>query len=303
VEIKEALLRAQEDAAPEVGRGRVAEYIPSLATVDPEQFGMAVASCDGEVAIVGDADVPFSVQSISKVFTLALVMAAEGERIWTRVSREPSGNPFNSLLQLDQEEGRPRNPFINAGALVVTDRLHQLTGDASSRLRDLLRRESGRDDVDSDPEVARSELEAGHRTLATAHLLASYDNLQCPVDEVIEQYVTQCALSMTCRELALAGLFLARDGVLSDGSRLLSERQTKRVNAVMLTCGTYDSAGDFAYRVGLPAKSGVGGGILAVIPDRGVACVWSPTLGPSGSSAAGLAALDAFTTYSDWTVF
>jgi glutaminase len=303
VEIKEALLRAQEDAAPEVGRGRVAEYIPSLATVDPEQFGMAVASCDGEVAIVGDADVPFSVQSISKVFTLALVMAAEGERIWTRVSREPSGNPFNSLLQLDQEEGRPRNPFINAGALVVTDRLHQLTGDASGTLRDLLRRESGRPDVDSDPAVARSELEAGHRTLALAHLLASYDNLQCPVDEVIEQYVTQCALSMTCRELALAGLFLARDGVLSDGSRLLSERQTKRVNAVMLTCGTYDSAGDFAYRVGLPAKSGVGGGILAVIPDRGVACVWSPTLGPSGSSAAGLAALDAFTTYSDWTVF
>ncbi|HET6697721.1 MAG TPA: glutaminase, partial [Nocardioidaceae bacterium] len=128
MEIKEALLRAQEDAAPEVGRGRVAEYIPSLATVDPGRFGMAVASCDGEVEVVGDADVPFSVQSISKVFTLALVMAAEGERIWTRVSREPSGNPFNSLLQLDQEEGRPRNPFINAGALVVTDRLHQLTG-------------------------------------------------------------------------------------------------------------------------------------------------------------------------------
>jgi glutaminase len=120
---------------------------------------------------------------------------------------------------------------------------------------------------------------------------------------VIEQYVAQCALSMSCRELALAGLFLANDGVLSDGTRLLTERQAKRVNAVMLTCGTYDSAGEFAYRVGLPAKSGVGGGILAVIPDRGVACVWSPALGPSGSSAAGLAALDAFTTYSDWTVF
>ena len=303
VEILDALLRAQEAAAPEVGRGRLAEYISSLASVDPFQFGMAVASCDGQVHVVGAADVRFSVQSISKVFTLALVVAAEGERIWERVSREPSGNPFNSLLQLDQEAGRPRNPFINAGALVVTDRLQALTGDASGALGDLMRQESARSDVGSDAEVARSELEAGHRTLALAHLLASYGNLECRVDQVIEQYVAQCALSMSCRELALAGLFLARDGVLSSGARLLSEREAKRVNAVMLTCGTYDSAGEFAYRVGLPAKSGVGGGILAVIPDRGVACVWSPALGPSGSSAAGLAALDAFTTYSDWTVF
>lgn len=301
--IEDALLRAQQAAAPEVGRGRLAEYIPSLAAVDPQQFGMAIASLDGQVHVIGDADVRFSVQSISKVFMLALAVAAEGEEIWKRVSREPSGNPFNSFLQLDQEEGKPRNPFINAGALVVTDRLHSLTGDASGTLRDLMRRESGRTDVDSDLEVARSELDAGHRTMAVAHLLASYGNLECSVEQVIDQYVTQCALSMTCRELALAGLFLARDGVLSDGSQLLSPREAKRINAVMLTCGTYDSAGEFAYRVGLPAKSGVGGGILAVIPDRGVACVWSPALGPSGSSAAGLAALDAFTTYSDWTVF
>lgn len=301
--IEDALERARQAAAPEVRRGRLAEYIPSLAAVDADQFGMAVASCDGQVHVVGDADVRFSVQSITKVFTLALTIASEGEAIWGRVGREPSGNPFNSFLQLDQEGGRPRNPFINAGALVVTDRLQSLTGDASAALLDLVRRESGRQDVECDPVVARSEWDAAHRTFALAHLLASYGNLERPVDEVIEQYVTQCALSMSCRELALAGLFLARDGVLSDGRRLLEVRQTKRVNAVMLTCGTYDSAGEFAYRVGLPAKSGVGGGILAVIPDRGVACVWSPTLGPTGSSAAGLAALDAFTTYSDWTVF
>lgn len=301
--IEDALLRAQRAAEPEVGRGQLATYIPSLASVDPHQFGMAIASVDGSVHVIGDADVRFSVQSITKVFTLAQVVAAEGEEIWTRVGREPSGNPFNSFLQLDQEAGRPRNPFINAGALVVTDRLQSLTGDASGALRDLLRRESGSRDLDSDTEVARSELDAGHRTFAVAHLLASYGNLEHPVDEVIDQYVAQCALSMSCRELALAGLFLARDGVASDGTQLLSPREAKRINAVMLTCGTYDSAGEFAYRVGLPAKSGVGGGILAVIPDRGVACVWSPALGPSGSSAAGLAALDAFTTYSDWTVF
>ncbi len=169
----DSLLRAQEAAAPEGGLGRLAEYIPSLAAVDPHQFGMVIACCDGQVHGIGDADVRFSVQSISKVFTLALVVAAEGEDIWSRVSREPSGNPFNSLLQLDQEAGRPRNPFINAGALVVTDRLHGLTGDASDALRGLLRQESGRADVGSDPEVARSELEAGHRNWALAHLLAS----------------------------------------------------------------------------------------------------------------------------------
>ena len=173
MEIMDALLRAQEAAAPEVGRGRPADYIPKLAAVDPNQFGMAIASCDGQVHVIGDADVRFSVQSISKVFTLALVIAAEEEKIWERVSREPSGNPFNSLLQLDQEAGRPRNPFINAGALVVTDRLHALTGNAGGAHCDLMSRVSGRADVDSDPEVARSELEAGHRTSAMAHLLAS----------------------------------------------------------------------------------------------------------------------------------
>ena len=168
--IEDALLRAQQAAEPEVGRGQLATYIPGLASVDPHQFGMAIASVDGSVHLIGDADVRFSVQSITKVFTLAQVVAAEGEAIWTRVGREPSGNPFNSFLQLDQEAGRPRNPFINAGALVVTDRLQSLTGDASGALRDLLRRESGSRDLDSDTEVARSELDAGHRTFAVAHL-------------------------------------------------------------------------------------------------------------------------------------
>lgn len=303
VEMPETLEQVARAAAPYVGRGDLAGYIPSLASVDPDQFGMAVASSDGRVDVIGDADVRFSVQSISKVFTLALVTAEDGDAIWNRVSREPSGNPFNSLLQLDQERGIPRNPFINAGALAVTDRLHAVTGDACGTLRSLLREEGGRADIGSDPVVAASEREQGHRNAAMAHLLASYGNLECPVETVLEQYVGQCSLSMTCRELAMAGRFLARDGVLSSGRRLLSRSENKRVNAVMLTCGTYDSAGEFAYRVGLPAKSGVGGGILAVIPERGTICVWSPTLGTTGSSAAGLAALDAFTTCSDWSIF
>ncbi len=291
------------DVAPYVGSGQVADYIPGLASVDPHQFGMVVAMNDGSIHAVGDCDTPFSVQSISKVFSLALVMARDGDEVWRRVSREPSGNPFNSLLHLDQEQGRPRNPFINSGALVVTDRLHRVTGDATATLRDFVRRESGNPTVDGDPRIARSEAERGHRIAAMAHLLASHDNLECSVEDVLDQYFWQCSLSMSCREVALAAGLLARHGVLSDGSRILSSRQTKRINAVMLTCGTYDAAGEFAYRVGLPGKSGVGGGILAVVPNVCTICVWSPGLSASGNSAAGLAALDLFTTRTEWSIF
>ncbi|WP_297740162.1 glutaminase [Nocardioides sp.] len=290
-------------ATESLGQGSVADYIPSLAEVDPGQFGMAVAINDGSVHVVGDADVSFSVQSISKVFSLALVMAEDNEHIWTRVSREPSGNPFNSLLQLDQEAGKPRNPFINAGALVVTDQLHAQTGSATSAMRELIRNGSGNPDIDGDPAVARSERTHGNRIAAMAHLLASYDNLECPVETVLDEYFWQCSLSMTCREIALSASFLSRNGVHADGTRLLTASETKRVNAIMLTCGTYDAAGEFAYRVGLPGKSGVGGGILAVIPGRCTICVWSPALGTSGNSVAGVAALDRFTTLTGWSVF
>ena len=191
--IEDALRRAQEAAAPEVGRGRLAEYIPSLASVDPNQFGMAIASCDGEVHVIGDADVRFSVQSISKVFTLALVLAAEGEAIWQRVGREPSGNPFNSLVQLEHERGIPRNPFINAGALVVTDRLLTPTGDAAARSASPARRRRATE-AGHRPGWWRSRRpSSGHRNAALAHFLASYGNLENPVDRVLDQYFAQCA--------------------------------------------------------------------------------------------------------------
>jgi glutaminase len=303
IDLQDTLEQIRVEVEPHIGVGRVADYIPSLASVDPHQFGMAVALNDGQVFTVGDADVPFSAQSISKVFSLALVIANDGDQIWERVGREPSGNPFNSLQQLDQEQGKPRNPFINAGALAVTDRLHSITGDATAAMLDLVRRESGNPGIDGDPLVAGSEAERGHRNAALAHLLASYDNLECPVDAVLDQYFWQCSLSMSCRQLALAGGFLARGGVRADGTRLLSHSHAKRINAVMLTCGTYDAAGEFAYRVGLPGKSGVGGGILAIVPDRCSICVWSPALLPSGNSTAGVAALDAFTTRTGWSIF
>ncbi|MBP2405109.1 Thermolabile glutaminase [Streptomyces netropsis] len=290
-------------ARPLVGRGQVADYIPALAGVDTGHFGMAVADVDGGVHGVGDWERPFSVQSISKAFGLALVLAEGGEKIWERVGTEPSGNPFNSLVQLEYENGIPRNPFINAGALVVTDRLQTLTGDASTTLLEFLRAESGNPSVSFDPSVAASESEHGDRNAALAHFMASYGNLDNPVPAVLEHYFWQCSIEMSCRDLALAGGFLARHGLRADGTRLLPRREAKQVNAVMLTCGTYDAAGDFAYRVGLPGKSGVGGGIIAVIPGRCTLCVWSPGLDTRGNSVAGVAALDHFTTLTGWSVF
>ncbi|MYT31543.1 MULTISPECIES: glutaminase [unclassified Streptomyces] len=292
-------------ARPFVGRGHVADYIPALAEVPPDRFGIAVADINGEVYGTGDWEVPFSVQSISKAFSLALVMAGShgDDDIWQRVGREPSGTAFNSLVQLEWENGIPRNPFINAGALVVTDRLLTMTGDASTSMLEFLQAESGNPELAFDQAVAGSEADHGDRNAALAHFMASFGNLENPVPSVIEHYFWQCSIEMSCRDLAVAGGFLARHGLRADGSRLLEAREAKRINAVMLTCGTYDAAGEFAYRVGLPAKSGVGGGIVAVVPGRCTLCVWSPGLDARGNSVAGMAALDHFTTLTGWSVF
>jgi glutaminase len=283
--------------------GNVADYIPALAAVDPTRFGIALASTDGALLGSGDWQMPFSIQSVSKAFSLALVLARDGETLWKRVGREPSGTPFNSLVQLEYEHGIPRNPFINAGALVLIDRLLALTGDSLGTLREFLRAESGNPGLDIDPEVAASEAAHGHRNAALAHFMASCGNLENPVERVLDHYFRQCALRMSCADLARAGLLLANHGLRADGSRLLTRSEAKRINAIMLTCGTYDAAGDFAYRVGLPGKSGVGGGILAVLPERGVLCVWSPALDRHGNSVAGVEALDRFTTRTGWSVF
>ncbi|MFJ1863869.1 glutaminase [Streptomyces sp. NPDC088097] len=291
------------DTAPLVGSGTPAEYIPALASVDPTRFGMALADVDGNVYGVGDWRVPFSTQSVTKVFSLALALAEGGDSLWERVGREPSGNPFNSLVQLEYESGIPRNPFINAGALVVTDRLQSLTGDASSELLDFLRQESGNPGIGFDAEVAASEQEHGDRNAAVAHFMASYGNIDNPVPALLDHYFWQCSIEMTCADLALAARFLARHGLRADGSRLLTRSEAKQINAVMLTCGTYDAAGEFAYRVGLPGKSGVGGGILAVVPGHCTLAVWSPGLDPKGNSVAGVAALDRFTTLTGLSIF
>ncbi|WP_197061095.1 glutaminase [Microbacterium mangrovi] len=296
------LAEVADEVAGHIGEGRVANYIPALASVDPRQFGIAVALPDGTSYGVGDWLTPFSMQSISKLFTLSLALASDNS-VWSRVGREPSGSAFNSLVQLEYENGLPRNPFINAGALVVTDHLAGHVGDAADAVLQFLRTESGNAVIEFDQAVVESEASHSQRNLALAHFLASYGNLHGDPHNIVDQYIRHCAIAISCRDLALAGLFLACHGALRDGSQGPSARQTKRINAVMLTCGTYDAAGEFAYRVGLPGKSGVGGGILAICPGRCSIAVWGPGLDERGNSVAGVAALDAFTTKTGWSVF
>ncbi|WP_030911549.1 glutaminase [Streptomyces sp. NRRL F-5126] len=304
MDYEEPLREAMRAARATAGRGRIADYIPALADADPHAFGMAIATVDGQVHGVGDWERPFSIQSVSKLFTLALVLShGGGDTLWRRVGREPSGNPFNSLVQLETEQGIPRNPFINAGALVVTDRLLSLTGDAAQQVRAFLRAESGNPDLATDRDIAASEAAHGHLNAALAHFLASHGNLDNEVEQVLEHYYGHCAIAASCRDLALACRFLARHGLRADDTRLLSGSDAKRVNAVLLTCGTYDAAGEFAYRVGLPGKSGVGGGVLAVVPGRAALCAWGPALDAAGNSVAAVAALDAFTTVTGLSVF
>src|SRR4051794_19620910 len=286
-----------------LGEGRVASYIPALARVPAEQFGIALCTVDGQEAAAGSARTPFSVQSISKVFTLTLAMQRVGDWLWERIGREPSGNPFNSLVQLEQEQGVPRNPLINAGAIGVADRLVSACPDAKAEILHMMSDLCG-ESVHYDSEVAASESATGFRNMALANFMKSFGKIDNAVPAVLDVYFHQCALAMSCVQLARAATFLCSDGRHPRHSRaVISARQARRVNALMLTCGTYDAAGEFAFRIGLPCKSGVGGGIIAVIPGKLSLCAWSPGLGRSGNSLVGTRALESFVDKTGLSVF
>lgn len=295
---------AAECAASPV-RGEVATYIPELAKIDPARFAIAVATTDGEVHVAGDAEIPFSIQSISKVFTLTLALGKIGDALWRRVGREPSGNPFNSIVQLEREQGIPRNPFINAGAIVVTDVLaaghapREAIGDILRFVRYL----ADDDEIVIDHTVARSEQATGYRNVALANYMRSFGNIENKPEMTLGVYFHQCARALSCRQLALAGRFLALDGAHPSGGRVISTVRARRILAMMLTCGHYDGSGDFAFRVGIPGKSGVGGGILAVVPGKASIAVWSPGLNAVGNSLLGSIALEKLARAMDWSVF
>jgi len=294
------------DMQAHLGRGKVADYIPALARIDPMHFGLAIVTTDGERAEAGDAETTFSVQSISKVFTLTMALEKLGNALWKRVGREPSGSPFNSIVQLEQERGVPRNPLINAGALVVADVLLD-SGDPDATIAaivDFVRRAADDPSAGIDPEVATSEGDTGFRNASLANFLRAEGNLTSPVAHVLRVYFNQCALSLSCRQLARSALYLAHGGVdpLS-GLHLTTPMRARRVSSLMMTSGHYDASGDFAFRVGLPGKSGVGGGILAIAPRRAAIAVWSPGLNPQGSSLVGVLALQRLASLTGWSVF
>jgi glutaminase len=248
--------------------------------------------------------VKFSIQSISKVFTLSLAFSLLGEDLWKRVGVEPSGTAFNSLMQLEYEKGIPRNPLINAGALVITDMLVSEFQDPKKEILRYLRQLSGSQNIQFNEAIAESERKTGYRNFALGYFLKSFGNLQNDVDQVLDVYFHQCSVEMTCRELASAMQVFSHHGMEpGTGQRILSMSQTKRLNAVMQTCGFYDEAGEFTFAVGLPGKSGVGGGIAALLPGQYSLAVWSPELNKKGNSVLGMKALELFTTLTGRSVF
>ncbi|MEZ5796413.1 MAG: glutaminase [Paracoccaceae bacterium] len=301
-EIQEILDHIAHDMGQETERGQVATYIPELARQSTDPFGIAVALPGGQVLQAGDSGLAFSIQSISKVFTLAIALGRLGDQLWNRVGREPSGHAFNSILQLEHEDGIPRNPFVNAGAIVVTDAIlagHQPREVLGEVLR-FIRLAAEDEDIHINKAVAASERATAHRNIALAEFMAAHGNMRNPVELTIGTYVHQCAVEMTCAQLARAGLFL----VGGPGTpRLVSPARTRRINALMMTCGHYDGSGEFAYRVGLPGKSGVGGGILAIAPGRAAIATWSPGLNPRGNSALGTLAMERLARATGWSVF
>ncbi|WP_205894688.1 glutaminase B [Pseudomonas oryzihabitans] len=282
-------------AAPRhFGEGKVADYIPALAEVAPDQFGIAVCDVNGQVWRAGAADTAFSIQSISKVLNLVIAMQRLDEPdIWTRVGREPSGQAFNSMVQLEEEKGIPRNPFINAGAVLICELLVSRIMSIHWMMREQARRLAGNPALNFDDRVARSEMEHKARNAALAYLMKAYGNLHSEVNDVLDVYFHGCALAMSCVDVARAFAFLANGGINpQDGQPVVTPQQTRQLNALLLTCGLYDAAGDFAWRVGLPGKSGVGGGIVAIVPGQMSICVWSPRLDSYGNSVASLRALE-----------
>jgi glutaminase len=302
--------RVVKDIADEMrqrpDRGEVATYIPELARADANAFGLVVIDADGNVAAGGDSDTPFSIQSISKVFTLTLALGKVGERLWQRVGREPSGSAFNSIVQLEYERGIPRNPFINAGAIAVADVIlsghkpREVLGEILRFLQFLADDPS----IAIDEAVAASEQRTGFRNVALANYMKAFGVLDNPVEHTLGVYFHHCAIAMSCRQLAMAGRFLTHLGRNpSTGLSVVQPERARRINAVMLTCGHYDGSGEFAFRVGLPGKSGVGGGILAIAPGKATIAVWSPGLDPTGNSHVGRIALEALTKRMGWSIF
>lgn len=304
---QEILEEIAKEVQPFLKDGKVADYIPALANVNPEQFAMSITLFNGTQYNIGDVDTLFSIQSISKVFAFTLALNFYGKKLYERIGIEPSGNPFNSLVQLEYEHGKPRNPFINAGAINVTDALvthYKNNATAYQEVVNFIRLIANDDSIVCNELVAESEMKFGHRNMALANLMKSFKNFDNKVSDTLEVYFKHCSIEMNTKMLSRAMLYLANHGIEPiSGEKIISAQRAKRINAVMLTCGHYDASGDFAFNVGLPGKSGVGGGIVAIVPKVMGISVWAPGLNAQGNSLVGTKALELFTSKTGLSIF
>lgn len=292
------------EIAPYQKQGKIATYIPELARVNPDKFGIYLKCTNGEGYQIGDSQEKFSIQSVSKVLSLSFALSLIGEDIWKRVGVEPSGNPFNSLVQLEYENGIPRNPLINSGAIVIADILVSNLKNPKIEFLEYVRSLGLSPEIEFNFKVAESEKRTGHRNKALANLMKSFGNIENDIDEVLDFYFHQCAIEMTCEELANVFIPFANQGqLLGSSTSIHSKTRIKRINAIMQTCGFYDEAGEFSFLVGLPGKSGVGGGIIAVHPQHYAVAAWSPKLNPKGNSVLGMKSLELLTTKTGLSIF
>jgi glutaminase len=303
IDFQEVINTIHNDLKQEIDRGLVANYIPELSHIDANNFGIHLKLLSGESFSVGQAQAPFSIQSISKVFALSKAFQLQGNALWQRMDVEPSGDPFNQLSLLELENGIPRNPFINSGAIVIADILVSELENPKEDFLHFVRSLANDQTINYNEAVAASEKATGFNNYAAANLLKSFGNLQNDVADVLDFYFYQCALEMTCAQLTNAFYLFANHGVCLQNKEWLTASQIKRINAIMLTCGFYDEAGEFAFEVGLPGKSGVGGGIVALLPNHFIISTWSPGLNPKGNSKIGMQALEAFTTKTKLSIF
>lgn len=300
---QDILINIYNEIQPFAKEGKQADYIPALAKVTPDQFGMCLSTVSGETYSIQDAETRFSIQSISKVFSIALALSIKGEDVWNHVGKEPSGTAFNSLFQLELEKGIPRNPFINSGAIVVADILMNELKDPEKDFIEFVRALCGDSTVDYNLAIALSEREHGYLNAAIANLLKYHGCISNDIEDVLMFYFKMCSIEMSCKELAKAFLAFTGYKEFNYNGFALTTSQVKRLNAVMQTCGFYDEAGEFSYLVGLPGKSGVGGGIIAIHPHKYSVAVWSPRLNQKGNSIMGMKALELLTTYTAESIF
>ena len=304
MDYQQILENIYQSILPFAKEGKQADYIPALAKVNPDQFGMCLQTIQGEIYSIEQADARFSIQSISKVFALAMCLSLKGDALWKRVGKEPSGTAFNSLIQLEVEKGIPRNPFINAGAIVLTDILLSSLEHPEEEFLAFVRALADNESIEYNEEVAISERENGYLNAAIANLLKYHGTIEGDIERVLRFYFLTCSVEMSCQELSKAFLAFANHHKEFDYAGVqLTSSKVKRMNAIMQTCGFYDEAGEFSYLVGLPGKSGVGGGIVAIYPSRYSVAVWSPRLNGKGNSVMGIKALELLTTETKESIF